>query len=250
MAEPKTEPPSPRKLARARARGEVWRSQLATSAALLVTVAVALFWLGPAVATQLTQSLTDAIVAAVSTTPPAPALALERGFALLIKTIFPFLLIALGAALTMDVAQVRPLFSLKALLPRSDRFALGVGLRASFGARAWRGAAFRLVASLATFAVLGLTVWEAVGPLAAASRYGLRTLLAVTGRFVWLLLFRASLTLLVFGVLDIFRERAAYLEAQKMSRRELERERKETEGDPLIHAARSRRFDELRRQKR
>jgi flagellar biosynthesis protein FlhB len=234
MSEP-TEEPSPRKLKKARERGEAPQSSLATFVIVLAGVSAVLSMS----AGSMIASWRALAVACWTPIDPEVAMALAVDH-LAGALVWPLaIVVALGAL--GSFLQVGPIFSAAPIAPDVRRLwrppwsieAIGPRLAALVPAvailviGAW-------VLKSALPGVLGRTDLDAARALAIA--------ITVIEAFVW----RALVVLIACAAIAIFYARWRFYRGQRMTRREVDQERKETEGEPearrrraQIHRARA-----------
>jgi type III secretion protein U len=241
MSAQPTHEPTPRRLTEARRGGLVAQSHdLRTAVALAATFAV-LVALGPSIVGQ----LADALGAALARAPAgghldaATAAAFDSGVRVLVVP----LAVAFGLTLIAGWMQTGGLWIGP---PRADlgRLSPGAAWR-----RFWGGGAFAVsVQGLVKVAVLALVAVATLGPLlprlvglagAPAPR-----VLAGFGGVARRLGFRLVTAALLIGVADAMLARRRHRRALRMTRREIDRERRELEGDPIQRAERRRQYAE------
>jgi flagellar biosynthesis protein FlhB len=246
MAEPRTEEPTPRKLAEARARAQVATSPLLSAGMVgLATVAV-LTVCAPALRAA-GERLARAALSAAAVTPARVALASvaeplrDLGWALL-----PVLLVPCAAALLAGVLQVGPLFASGALRPSLSR----VDPRSR-----WRGlwSGDRMLevsySTLTACVLLALLAWWLKVNAAAAlslSRSDPHRALSVLARLIADIVLRMGVAVVLFGTIDLALRRVRARRALRMSRRELRAEQRESYGHPEPRARRERLLQEAR----
>jgi flagellar biosynthetic protein FlhB len=139
-----------------------------------------------------------------------------------------------------SVLQTGPLLALDAVAPDLSRLNPFPGIARMFTRR-------QAVELLKSLAKIGLVGWLAWGVL----RDGLRGIVALAGRDAHValaaagtlgrtLLVRAGVAMLAIAILDVFFQRWQFAQDQKMSKKEVEREHKESEGDPHTKQERER----------
>ncbi len=244
----KTEEPTPRRLRKAREEGDSGTSAYAAQAVAFV-VAVALVPVAVrALASHAAEDLRAAfgVVAAGDVARQAARLDATHWATTFVALCFPVLLAA-GAAgavvhlvqtggvvaskrLGLDLARLNPAQGLKGLVSGTRLFSVGRSLLAAAVVcwLAWSGLRDRI----GEFAALG-----------GSSR--LRWAGAVVAETAGALAWRVGLVGLALGVLDVLVTRAAWLRRLRMSKDEVRREHKDSEGDPHVKAARDRAYQEL-----
>lgn len=232
----KTEPPSPRRLLKARARGDHALSQPLIGALTLGAAAVLLPSAGRAVAAEL-----DALLRRVlqDATPPSVEELLRPALSLSL----PLLGVAAAAALACGLLQTGGVLSLEPL--RWDWQRLNPFRRLSeLGSGAGLFAALHgLVAVVGLGALSYVLVIRAAADLPAVmsdAGNAARLCAALASRLLGL----AALLLLALGALDWLAARQRWLARQRMTREEVARERRENDGDPELKQLRQRAYRE------
>ncbi len=224
----RTEEATPRKLRRARERGEVPQSRLATGALSLIAVTGALVLTMPA-AIAAWRGFAVRIFAGGLAPERALAAAGELAMTALAWPLAAAVVIgALGSAL-----QVGPLFTVKPLAPDLRRIDLARGLTRTFSLDELAPRLGGLALAAVVFALAGWVLARSVPALAGRPDLGARGALEAASTVVSALVWRASALLAAAGVIGIVYRRARHLREQRMSRRELRQEQRETEGEPL-----------------
>jgi type III secretion protein U len=224
----KTEKPTPDRLEQARRRGQLARSPwLSTATQWLGAGVGGAFALGSGL-DQLRQ-LTRASLLGVPTDPAGAVLATLE---VMLRLAVPSLLGACAGALAAGIAQAGLRIDPSLVAPQLVRLDPAAGLRRLFS---WRAAA-QTARQLALAALLG---WALAGPLRdAAPRVWSAPLLAPAAAWTAIssallaLLWRLTAALLILGLLDFAIERWRHRRSLRMSRRDLQQERRRLEGDP------------------
>lgn len=247
----KTEEPSPRRLEEARRRGQVARSRelsgaLVTAAVLGSLAATAPGWLGA-----LVLLVRTGVTHAVSTVPAAPQgraiAALSASGLLAARALALPLGAAVIAALLVGALQTRGLLVFEPLLPKVER--LAPDPKRLWGAQNLA----ELIKGLLLIGLVGGVAYTVLrGQAALVVRLvGARpeALLAALGRTLQGLGFAILGVMIGVGGADYLWQRHRMLRSLRMSRDELKREHKESEGDPEHKAERQRLHRELSQQR-
>jgi len=237
----RTEPPTPRRLREARRRGEVAISRDLTGAAALAAGLGALAATGPAAARTLSAFLRSAIAEAVGPGSSPAAAALLRASTVFASAALPACAAAGAGALVAGLVQSRGLFTLEAARLRPERLDLARGLaRLGSGERlagvalaaGKAAAALTLAAGLVRRALpemlAGYHHLDAAALLRGSASLALRVTLPLLG------------LLIALGCLDLALARRRLRRGLGMTRAEVERERREEQGDPRLVAERRR----------
>jgi type III secretion protein U len=242
-----TEEPTSKRLEEARGRGQVAHSRDLTSAAAMTAALVVLVAAGPETLARLVAYWKGALAAAPA--GGAPSDALLAGAGVLARA----LALPLGAAAALAFAagalQTRGLVALGAVKPDLGRLAPGPGLRRIFGGEG----ALQVGKGLLKVTLVAVLVWATVRPvlagLAALAGVSAARTLAVLGVLASRLALRVALVALALGVADYLLAYRRHRRGLMMTREEVKRERKESEGDPSHRAERQRLHRELLEQR-
>jgi flagellar biosynthesis protein FlhB len=242
-----TEEPTPRRLDEARRRGEVAVSRDLVSAAATAAAIGALLAAGSTTVARLTAYWMSSLAAAGA--GGGCERALGNGLSALARALAAPLGAASIAALAAGLAQTRGLLTLAAVAPRLERLSPAAGL-----GRLWSGGGlFQAGKGLFKAAVVGLLAWWVVRPqlagLASLAGAPPRAVLAALGSLSARLAVAVGLAALALGVADFLFVRRGHRRRLRMTREEVRRERKESEGDPSHRAERRRLQRELLEQR-
>jgi flagellar biosynthesis protein FlhB len=243
----KTEQPSPRRLRQARSEGD---SPLSSYAAQSIAFIAAAALVPGAVGATWQQAAGDlrhvalALSAASNLTMPSLVLALEGAGSALLALVLP-LLVAVGAVGALaHVVQSGGVFAPGRLAPKLDRLDPAAGFRRLFSPTRFFAVLRSLVAGglVAAFAYASLRANIAgLARTTGRPRWVGPAVSAVAGGLVW----KVALLGVLLGLLDLVVTRRAWLRRLRMTKEEVKRELKESEGDPHVKAARDRAHREL-----
>lgn len=234
----KSEEPTPRRLRKAREEGDSPTSAFATQAcAFMAAVALG----PPSVAALASRASADLRSAVAHAAAPDPFVAFDAasvgGTVALLSA--PILTAAFVAAAASSVVQSGGVISARRLTPKLARVNLAQGF-ANLGSTARLAAVARAAlyaGAVMYFAYASLRAHT--GDLArAAGRPNETTAVAVA--MAQAVAMKAGLFGIAVAVVDVVVTRAAFRRRHRMTREEVKREHKESEGDPQIKAARER----------
>ncbi|MEE4363415.1 MAG: flagellar biosynthesis protein FlhB [Desulfotignum sp.] len=232
----KTEDASSRKLGKAREEGQVAKSMEITSVVVLLGGALALF----ASAYHMYNNFLAVMhynfrfEKIPAFTPVDMIYLLAYHLERIVITCLPLFAGVYLAALAANFAQVGFSVSWKALTPKPSRLNPVSGFKQKFTSRA----VVEFVKTLVKVFVISLVVYYAIkGELVDIARlYDNSTgviLLFVLKESFWILI-KVCLIMLVVAILDYAYQRWKFLEEQKMTKKEVKDETKQTEGDPMV----------------
>jgi flagellar biosynthesis protein FlhB len=231
-------PPTPRRLREARRRGEVAFSRDLTSAAA-VAAAVGVLWLGGgAPAARAVAYFREALQAAVTSSDPVRAL--DAALVVGARALAPPLLAAAAAALLLGALQTRGLVAPAAVAVEPGRLSPAAGWRRLAGGRAAGEAGSGVLKLGLALAVAWVALRPALGALSMLAGAPAPRVLAAFGALGRSLAARLALAGLGIGAADYLLARRRHRRALLMTREEVERDLRETEGDPAHRAQRRR----------
>lgn len=244
----KTFDPSQRKLDEARKRGEIARAPDVNAAATYAGLLLAIVLTGEFILLQIGamgQSILDQagslahLIAAGGQAAIAPLL---RAVGL---AILPFFALPFVAVIVALLAQRAIIFSPEKLAPRLSRISPFATAKQKFGLQGL----FEFGKSTIKMVAIGLLLalhlsWRAdeiVGSLYLSANAAIALMLRLMIEFLSLILLLAT----VIGLADYFWQRAQHLKRNRMSRKEMMDEHKDSEGDPHAKAARRQKGQEI-----
>jgi len=245
MSQERTEEPTPKKLRDARRKGEVARSRDLGTAAVVLAVAGALARSGERLAAAARQIFAIPLRVIEGTIALTPGAALEATLAIAAGAIAPVLGAALVAGTLAGLLQVGPLVAWEPIVPKLERLDPVRGARNLFSQRRF----VELLKTLVTLCVVGAVAYltiegELRGIIGLAARDA-HAALAAAGALVPKLLLRVGGAMLGIAVLDVLYQRWRFRQDQKMTKEEVRREHRESEGDPRAKQQRERMHREI-----
>jgi len=242
-----TEEPTPKRLEEARGRGEVAASRDLTSAAAMTAAIVALIVGGPQTTARLLAYWRSALAAAPA--GGAPASALGAGLGAMARALAPPLVAAATMALGVGLLQTRGLVALGAIKPDLARLSPVAGLKRAFGGQAALAVGKGLLKVSLVAVLAWVTVRPVLGGVTALAGAEPARFLGALGTLASRLAGRVALVALALGVADYLFAYRRHHRGLRMTREEVKRESKESEGDPSHRAERQRLHRELSEQR-
>jgi flagellar biosynthesis protein FlhB len=231
----KTEKPSPRRLHKAREEGKFPASrELVAATQFIVFIVIAFAWFPGWLSTMkamLRTSLTESFHAdlSVATFPGIASSLLQRAFIPL--SVIGGLTVVLTLSVHLFVTKLG--FSLQKLTPDFSRFSPVAKLKNM----AFQGpmALVQASAMLVLFSLAILSIARANADLLLTLPFmSLDSGLLKVGTSIKDILWKAAGVFLVFGLIDLFRQKRKFNKDLRMSKHEVKQESKENEGSPLI----------------
>lgn len=235
----KTEEPTHRKLEEARKKGQVWKSRDLTGALVFLggfAVMVATF---PTMLARFREVLQGAMAKVAGPVgPQAVAQALYDGMTAMLLLTLPIVVACAAIGALADVLQVGAMFTLEPLSPKLEKLNPIEGLKKLFSKK-------QLVELLKSTVKLTLAAYVAYTVLrgelrliVSSARASPGLILEAAGSILWKLATRIGMLLALFAVFDLWWQRRSFMKDQMMTKEEVKREYKESEGDPHHKAKR------------
>ncbi|GAV26172.1 flagellar biosynthesis protein FlhB [Carboxydothermus islandicus] len=233
----RTEAPTPRRLAEARRRGQVFKSQELNFAVMFLIFFLLLLILGGYFYQQfylLSRNVFRNMF--IELTPSATRELLIYYFGWSFKIVLPFLLLGMLAGIALNLMQVGFILTTEPLKPSWERLNPVAGFSRIFSKRNF----VELAKNFLKFSLLALVIYlriksnlplifQKIGQAPAEYFNGYFSLIKKIALDTLLVLF-------VVGVVDYWYQRREYYQSLKMTKQELKEEYRQTEGDPLIKA--------------
>lgn len=241
----KTEPPTPKRLRDAREKGQVAKSKEVVSASIIVSL-LFFFCVADDYYLRLFRDLFDSPSWLEQVTfQEAFDDKVRKAFTLAVSLIAPPVGIALVAGVFANFAQVGALFAVEAIKPDLKKVNPAGTLKNIFSKKNL----VELLKSLVKIAVLGAAVahvvWTGMPSLIGIVHCGPGCIMPVLGALFTELVIYVSLAFIVVAVADYAFQKMSYIQSLKMSKDEVKREYKESEGSPEIKSRRRSLFQEL-----
>ncbi len=243
MSDEKTEEPTSRKLNKARSKGEVWKSTDVTHTAQFAAMLM-LGWLAVDLYAPQLRELFDQLpllmaqLLAETATSPADQtarVALEHGLRSLLVALVPIFAVPLAVGIFVVAMQVRGVFSMDPIAPKPERLNPGTNLKRLVSTRSLIDLSKTLVKVTCIGAAIYVSLRSAAPQwMTAVQSATPQGVISLLGRSLGLMGL-ACLALYVFvAAVDYAHQYYEYMKQQRMSKDEVRREYKETEGDPYI----------------
>ncbi len=233
----KTEEATPKRREEARREGRVPRSQELSAATLLLAGTVSLSLVGGTVLAQhAVQTFQGGIVwltAAPLTATQAVSLLQQVGRTTLLA-LLPFLLGVGGVTLLVNAVQARGIISAEALGPKLSHIDPMAGLKRLFSL----DAVFNLIKALLKLAIIGTVAWlvfrRAWPEILATTGGSVPGIMFTTRSLALRLASLVGLAFLVIAALDYGFQLWQFEKSMRMTKQEVVREHRESEGDPAV----------------
>lgn len=240
MSDDKTEEPTPKRLREARQRGQVAKSKELGTALLLLGTGAALGSAAPGFVSGFRDLFEPALAAARGELELSPAAALSLGLEVGTSTSLPILATLAAIAAIATVVQTGPVLATEAIGMDASRLDPIAGAGRLFGRDAWIELARSILKVLIVAWVASGVVEDAMrGAIALVGRDA-AALASTLGAVVQTLLFRSGGAMLAVAIADVLYQRWRLAKELRMTKEEVKREHKESEGDPHAKGERER----------
>lgn len=240
MSDDKTEEPTPKRLKEARERGQVAKSKELGTAALLLTTGAALGSAGPGFVRSFRDLLEPALAAARGELELSPAAAVSLGLDTASSASLPILASLFAVAILASLVQTGPVLATKAIGWDPSRLDPIAGAGRLFGRDAWIELARSILKVLIVAWVVTGVIEDAMrGAIALVGRDA-GALASTLGAIVQTLLLRSGGAMLAVAIADVLYQRWRLAKELRMTKEEVKREHKESEGDPHAKGERER----------
>jgi flagellar biosynthesis protein FlhB len=234
----KTEEPSQRRLEEARRKGQVASSREVNHAVTLACATLFVGVLAPGLSARLLEALRPFIERPHAF--PIDAATLGRTFTALFAglgwAVLPATLLFVVAALASGLIQHGPIWSAAPLAPKLERVSPTAGAKRLFALRSLVEFGKGVVKIVLVGAVAVSLLWPAAPGILGAIGLEAGPLLALLHALALRLLVGVAALTALIAILDAFYQRFERHKQLRMSRRDLQDEFKQTEGDPFLKA--------------
>ncbi|TGY88301.1 flagellar biosynthesis protein FlhB [Marinicauda algicola] len=234
----KTEQPTERKLRQAREKGDVAKSQEIPGWFILAAGLGIIAVVSPGLSRGMAESLSLFFANAHQLSlQPGEAIDLATATAMRIGLVVGLAFLALiVAAILGNVVQQGLLFTPSKLEPKLSKLNPVDGVKRLFGPQGWmnflKGIGKMALVSIA----IGVVLWPKRDELAVLPMMELPAVLGLLRVDAMLLMLAALIVYSLIAAADFFFQRHEFIERNKMSRKEIRDELKDTEGDPMVRA--------------
>lgn len=241
----KTEQPTPKRLREAREKGDVCKSQDIAPALTVLGVGLYLIANGENIFKTVSQMVAVPMAFAMLPFDEAMAKALPLVIDASLVLVAPVVGIVMGLAFIGIISQTGVLFAFKAAMPKLENLDPKKWFQKVFSMKNL----FELTKNIVKVGVLGLVVWSVLEQylpvLFEMPKRGIGAMWTVLGSAAGDLLLKSAAAFAVIAALDYLYQRYKYNQNHMMSKEEVKREYKESEGDPHIKSKRKQLQKEL-----
>ena len=243
----KTEEPTPKKLHDARRKGQIWKSRDMTGALVFLGGFFCMMALFPFTLQKAEETFAlsfSKIGLKLITSEDITQAAYQGLFAVILLTVPVAMAGAIAGALS-DFLQVGALFTLDPVTPKLEKLDPIQGLKNLVSKKQFveliKSTLKLLIAVYVAYGVIESELDLIVG----AVRGGPHQIMSAAGFLAYKLVTRMAMLLVVLSIFDLWFQRHSYMKDQMMTKDEVKREYKESEGDPHHKAKRKELHQEI-----
>ena len=243
----KTEEPTQKKLDDSRKKGQVWKSKDLTGVFVFLVGLGALKASWGLIEEEIKTLFTFTFdhIGKPETLDVATGHMLEMSVRAVILLTIP---VALSGAIIgglVEFLQVGALFTMDPLMPKLEKLNPISGLKNMFSKKA----IVELIKNMAKITIAAYVVYgvvrDAMGMVVQTQLMDARGIMAVMSELVYRVAVRVGLVFLLFGIFDVWWQRKSFMKDMMMSKEDVKKEYKESEGDPHHKAHRKQMHQEI-----
>ena len=241
----KTEPPSPKKLRDARQKGQVAKSQEVVMTATMF-VAIAYIWATWTGSVSQLSALFDMSASLVDGDFQVNAFrGMEIVEQVMVSVLLPVLGLIIVAAIASNYLQIGSIFSFESITPKLEKVSIASGAKRIFSKKQLVEVLKSIAKILFLSALLYFVLRRAIGPYIYSLSCGLPCVAALTGTLLQRIFLFSAFAFIIVSVADFAFQKHSYTKNLMMTKEEVKREYKESEGDPHIKGKRKQLAQEL-----
>lgn len=234
--EERTEDPTSRRLAKARSDGQVFRSQELLSVGMLL-IGVTVLGFGTPWGIERLQNIMSSILLSSNSTelniPSFQSLAMSLGTQVVL-VLLPLMSILMVAGIMLNVVQFGWNFTFKPLMPKASKINPLSGFKRIFSSQGLFQFFKSFLKILIVLPVAFLHIRGLIDEIVVLHNQQMESIFAIAGSWILALFLKVILILIVITVIDFAYEKWRHKEDMKMTKQEVQDERKQTDGDPKI----------------
>ena len=241
----KTEQPTPKKERDAREKGQVARSQEVVTTISLFGVMLTIWGLGGDTWARLI-TLMD-IVAGLAVINDSTSL--QVGLAAAYDEIVAITLPIIGVTLLLGIAanymQVGSLFAFESITPKLEKISISAGFKRIFSAKQLVEMLKSIIKIIFLSLLLYFVLEDAIGLYLTSITCGMLCVTSVTVSVLWQMMVYSALAFVIVAGFDFVYQKHSHTKSLMMTKDEVKREYKESEGDPIVKGQRKQLAQEM-----
>lgn len=241
----KTELPTPKKMRDARAKGQVPRSQEVVTTVTLLSVISYIWVAAPGINARLIRIMDEVARLALEEFPTSGYNGIVFVFRECALIMAPVLGVAIFSAIAANYMQFGSIFALENLMPKLEKISPAAGAKRIFAMKNVVENLKSVLKIVFLSIMLYLVVRDSIGPFLNSLPCGMPCLANVLMIFLFKLFVYTAFAFIIVALADFAYQRHVHTKSLMMSKDEIKREYKESEGDPHIKGKRKQLAHEL-----
>ncbi len=245
MSDEKTEQPSPKRLRDARNKGQVAKSQDVPSAVTTIGIAGYMIMMGPSIFASISEMMEIPVQVMNLPFDEAMPIALFGVISSIVNITLPFVALVMVLSLVANLAQVGVLFVPASAMPKLENMSPSKWFKKVFSIKN----VIEFIKNLLKVTVIGVVVYnvfmENFVYLFQIPKSNLYSMLVLIGNAIGDMLLLSAAAFCVIAALDFLYQKYQHTKENMMSKDEVKREYKESEGDPQIKGQRKQLHQEM-----
>lgn len=241
----KTEPPTPKKLRDARKKGQVARSQEVATTISLFGVVGLLMLMGRHLYEQMIALMQVAAQLAQDPSQANITTGMIVMFDYFMRIMLPVIGVTVFAGIVGNMIQFGILFAFENVKPKMEKVSPSKGFKRIFSMKQVVEVLKSVFKIVFLSVLLYFVVKAAIGPYITSIHCGMPCIMSVTVRMMFFTLGLSAIAFVVVAVLDFAYQKHVHIKGLKMTKEEVKREFKESEGDPIVKGRRRQLAQEL-----
>lgn len=232
----KTEKPTPRRLEKAREEGRAPQSQEFLSAATLIAMVAATALLGPWFTRWCKDKISAGLVPDTSVMENSQVFMafINQQIIDVIQVMLPFMLVIMVAGIAASLAVTGPIYSVKALQWKLENLSPAKGLKQLFSTESLVKLGFSILKLIFLSVIVWLYIRDKMLTLATFQWLDSDQMLGAIGGLILGVVVRICLGLVVIAALDLIYRKWKHIEDNKMTKKEVRDEHRDTDGAPEV----------------
>lgn len=245
MSDEKTELPTPKKERDARAKGQVAKSTEVVTASSLLAVVIITWVMFPSLVSQIVALIDKVALLSATDFQDAWPVAITATVGTIVSVMVPILGVALFIAVAANYAQIGSLFALESIAPKLEKINPASGIKRIFSMKHLVEMLKSIIKIVFLSFLLYIVLRDQIGNFIRVPECGMGCLLGLTDATLYRIMAYSALAFIIVAVADLFWQRHSHTKSLMMSKDEVKREYKESEGDPHIKGKRKQLAHEL-----
>ena len=241
----KTELPTPKKERDARQKGQVARSQEVVTTISLFGVIAGIWIFGGDTWSRIVGLMDTVAMLAADPTVPNLKNGISIAFWEGVSIMMPILGLTLLFGIAANYIQIGSLFAFENLTPKLEKISPAKGFKRIFSMKQMVETLKSILKIIFLSILLFFVIRSAIGPYSVAVSCGMPCLSQVTVHMLYLTLAYSALVFLIVAGFDFMYQKHAHTKSLMMTKEEVKREYKESEGDPMVKGQRKQLAQEL-----